>query len=122
MQAILKWFLDRENIRYDGKIKGSRYGVDKVIEQKFGHCWDYSDVFVTLCRASGVPARQVLGWHAYMQGHVWSEVLKPGRGWIPLDPTSGMTCGSEYIPIMTTTDGEIPFIYASMPKIAVVEP
>ncbi|MGB0578937.1 MAG: transglutaminase-like domain-containing protein [Limisphaerales bacterium] len=122
VQAILKWFLDRENIRYDGKIKGSRYGVDKVIEQKFGHCWDYSDVFVTLCRASGVPARQVLGWHAYMQGHVWAEILKPGQGWIPVDPTSGMACGSEYIPIMTTTDGEIPLVYASMPKISVIKP
>lgn len=122
VQAIQQWFLNRENIRYDGKIKGSRYGVGQVIEQKFGHCWDYSDVFVTLCRASGVPARQVLGWHAYGQGHVWAEVLRPGQGWVPLDPTSGLACGSEYIPIMTTTDGEIPLVYASMPKITIIDP
>jgi hypothetical protein len=122
VQAILQWLLDRQNIRYDGKVRGSRYGVAKVIEQRFGHCWDYSDLFVTLCRAVGVPARQVLGWHAYQQGHVWAEILKPGQGWIPLDPTSGMGCGSEFIPIMTTIDGEIPLVYASMPRITVIKP
>ena len=52
--AVLKWLQPNRNIKYSG-LTGSRWGTSKVFDQKFGHCWDFSDCFVTLCRAAGVP-------------------------------------------------------------------
>ena len=51
---------------------------------------------------------------------MWAEVLIEGQGWKQFDPTSGHGCGSDYIPYMSSEDGELPFVYLSMPKIDVV--
>ncbi|MFK7821308.1 MAG: transglutaminase family protein [Planctomycetaceae bacterium] len=117
LRAILSWFGSNRNIRFGGDITGSRYGVKKVLEQKFGHCWDYSDVFVTLCRAAGVPSRQVFGWLYGSEGHVWAEVLIDGEGWKHVDPTTAAGCGSDYLPFASSEDGEIPLLYTSSVKI-----
>lgn len=117
--AILRWFGDASHIRYGGDIVGSRYGVTKLLAQRFGRCWDYSDLFVTLCRAGGVPARQVAGWLHRQSGHVWAEVFVAGR-WQQVDPTSQMACGSDYIAYMTSDGGELPLVYVSPVSIEVI--
>ena len=111
--ALLQWMTPGANIRFDGPIQGSRYGVRKVLEQGFGHCWDFSDVFVTLCRASGVPSGQVMGWLDGGEGHVWAEVLFDGEGWQQVDPTAASACGSDYIPFVSSDDGTVPLLYVS---------
>ncbi len=111
VDALLAWFADEQNIRFAGET-GSRYGVLKVLQQKHGHCWDFSDLFVTLCRASGIPARQVLGWLHLGEGHVWAEVLIDDR-WRQFDPTTGVGCGSDYLPLVISIDGKMPMVYAS---------
>ena len=115
--ATLEWLMPGKNIKFESPIEGSRYGVKQTISQGYGHCWDFSDLFVTLCRASGVPCRQVGGWLYEQEGHIWAEVLLKGQGWIQVDATTGMACGSDYIPYLTTEDGEMPFVYVSMPTI-----
>ncbi|MFP6751808.1 MAG: transglutaminase-like domain-containing protein, partial [Pirellulaceae bacterium] len=120
VQALLNWFADGENIRFDGTVVGSRYGVPKVLKQGFGHCWDYSDLFITLARSIGVPCRQVYGWLYGQSGHVWVEVLT-SEGWRAVDPTAGMGCDSRYIPLFTSENGAVDFVYTSMPRIKVVE-
>lgn len=117
VEAILEWLAPGKNIRYAGEQKGSRYGVKQVLTQKFGHCWDFSDCFVTLCRASGIPTRQVLGWWYGYSGHVWAEVLLEGEGWWAVDPTANMACTSEYIPYLATEDGHISLVYTAMVEI-----
>lgn len=111
--ALLEWFVPAKNIRYDGQITGSRYGVKTVLKQGYGHCWDFSDCFVTLCRAAGVPSRQVLGWLHGQSGHVWAEVLIEGKGWRQVDPTAGMGCDSRYVPFVATENGVMPLVYTS---------
>ncbi len=117
MYAILEWLMPDRNIQFGGPIEGSRYGVKQTISQGYGQCWDFCDLFVTLCRASGVPCRQVGGWLYEQCGHIWAEVLIKGKGWLQVDATGGMACGSDYIPYLTTEDGEMPFVYLSMPTI-----
>ena len=117
VQAVLDWLMPGRNLRFAGDVTGSRYGVEKVLKQGYGHCWDFADVFVTLCRASGVPCRQVGGWLYEQSGHIWAEVLIQGKGWQQVDPTGGMACGSRYIPFFTTEDGEMPIVYLAMPLI-----
>jgi hypothetical protein len=116
VEAILEWLLPGRNVKYGGPM-GSRKGVAQTLKARQGRCWDFADCFVTLCRAAGVPSRQVAGWLHGQCGHVWAEVLLEGKGWVQVDPTAGMACGSDYIPYLTTEDGEMPILYLSMPEI-----
>jgi transglutaminase-like putative cysteine protease len=111
--AILDWLMPGRNLKYSGQEMGSRYGVKKVLQQGFGHCWDFSDCFVTLCRAASVPSRQVLGWLHGQSGHVWAEVLLDGEGWRQVDPTAGMGCDCRYIPYIASEAGKMPIVYTS---------
>ena len=119
VEAILKWLSPDKNIKFGGPVGGSRWGVKKVLKQRFGQCWDFSDCFVTLARASGIPCRQVAGWLYGSCGHIWAEVLLDGKGWQQVDPTGGsiLKCGIYYIPYFTSEDGSMPILYVSMPKI-----
>ncbi|MCD6346637.1 MAG: hypothetical protein J7L96_04375 [Bacteroidales bacterium] len=67
-----------------------------VITNGHGSCSEYSFVFISLCRAAGLPTRYVGStWDrselAYMDDvyHRWVEVYLPNYGWIPTDPTHG---------------------------------
>jgi hypothetical protein len=120
--AILKWLIPGTHLKFGGPVTGSRYGVKAVLKQGFGHCWDFSDCFVTLSRAAGVPARQVSGWLYGQCGHIWAEVLIDGKNWQQVDPTAGMSCTTDYIPFMTSETGEGSLVYLSMPKIKIVDP
>lgn len=67
-----------------------------VIKNGHGSCSEYTFVFISLCRAAGLPARYVGSvWNrsdeAYLDEvyHRWVEVYLPGYGWIPTDPTHG---------------------------------
>jgi hypothetical protein len=73
---------------------------------------------VTLCRASGVPCRQVGGWLYGCSGHIWAEVIM-GDKWVQVDPTGGpgTKCGIYHIPYFVTEDGHMPVLYMSLPKI-----
>ena len=120
VQAILAWLQPGRNIKYGGPVVGSLYGVKQVLKQKYGRCWDFSDCFVTLCRASGIPCRQVAGWLYGSEGHVWAEVLVEGKGWQQFDATGGR-CGIYYIPYFATDTGDMPILYLAMPEIRIKE-
>ena len=120
--AILDWLTPGKNLKYSGQT-GSRWGTTKVLEQKFGHCWDFADCFVTLCRAAGVPSRQVGGWFYGSSGHIWAEFYREGKGWQQVDATGGgkLRCGIYHIPYFTSEDGEMPILYVAMPRIDTVQ-
>lgn len=112
IEAILKWLQPGKNMKYGGERVGSRYGVQKALKQQFGRCWDFSDLFITLCRQNGIPCRQVYGWLDKQGGHVWAEVKLHGNI-IAYDATSGLQTTSDYIPYAVSDDGNIPFAYLS---------
>ncbi|MHC4500864.1 MAG: transglutaminase-like domain-containing protein [Planctomycetota bacterium] len=123
VQAVLEWLTPDKNIKFGGPVAGSRWGVKKVLKQKFGQCWDFSDCFITLSRASGIPCRQVGGWLYGSSGHIWAEYLDEGKGWKQVDATGGgkLNCGIYHIPYFTSETGEMPVLYVSMPSIEIVE-
>ena len=71
-------------------------------------CMEFTDLFIALSRAAGIPAREVNGY-AYTENpeiqplslvsdvlHAWPEYWNEEKGaWIPVDPTWGSTTGGE---------------------------
>lgn len=70
-----------------------------------------------------MPCRQVGGWLFGTGGHIWAEVLVPGEGWRQVDPTGGgrLACGIYHVALFATEDGEMPIVYAAMPKLEIME-
>ena len=79
-----------------------RHGSDEFLfETKRGFCEHFSNAFVVLMRAAGVPARVVTGYLGgeinpvdgslvvrQSDAHAWAEVWLKGQGWVRVDPTS----------------------------------
>ena len=94
-----------------------------TLEQGYGFCWDRSDVFITICRAAGIPARQVLGWVPTMNAvHVWCEVHIDGEGWLPVDATAPwLGVSADYLPFFLSEEGDLQIFYGSWPQIVDVK-
>jgi hypothetical protein len=78
--------------------------VDEFLfESRQGFCEHYAAAFVTLMRASGVPARVVIGYQGgelnpvgkywvvrQSDAHAWAEVYLEEEGWLRIDPTTAI--------------------------------
>ncbi len=104
MQAIYEWVI--ANAYREPKTRGCGTGDIKAMLETGnlgGKCADINAVFVGLCRASGVPARDVYGLRlapsafgykelgatsANLKGaqHCRAEVFLKSHGWVAMDP------------------------------------
>jgi len=102
-RAIYDWVV--ENMRYDPNLRGCGQGDPKAILESgnlSGRSADFSALFVALCRASGIPAREQFGIRvdnselfkslgAYgdvSRGqHCRAEFFVAGAGWVPVNPS-----------------------------------
>ncbi|RII27243.1 MAG: transglutaminase [Geobacter sp.] len=91
--AIYDWTC--ENTYRDPATRGCGKGdVCYLLRKPGGKCTDISSVFVALCRAAGVPAREIFGIRLGKKEmeditswqHCWAEFFLPGYGWVPVDP------------------------------------
>lgn len=95
----------KDHVQYDLYSPHRNKGALSALRNATGVCEDYAALFVALCRAAGIPARQVNGY-ADPQGrgaawklvpaetlslkgcrHSWAEFYLEGAGWLPADPT-----------------------------------
>jgi transglutaminase-like putative cysteine protease len=103
-RAIYDWIVD--NTFRDPKTRGCGLGDIRFMLESgnlSGKCADLNALFVGLCRASGVPARDLYGLRvapsakglrslglssadATKAQHCRAEVYLTGYGWVPVDP------------------------------------
>jgi transglutaminase-like putative cysteine protease len=105
VMAVQRWL--QRNTRYDLDIPRDPPGVSAIDEFLFvrrqGFCEHIASAMAVLLRAAGVPTRFVTGYGSgernpftgYFEvresdAHAWIEVLYPGVGWVPYDPTFGV--------------------------------
>jgi Transglutaminase-like enzymes, putative cysteine proteases len=85
-------------MNYDESNKNK--GALNALQTSKGVCEDYSELFVALLRASGVPARVATGYWIDSENfsnniangnnyrHAWAEYYLPEYGWIVVEPTN----------------------------------
>ena len=103
-EAIYQWIVD--NTFRDPKTRGCGWGdIKSMLEagNLGGKCGDLNAMFVGLCRAVGVPARDVYGLRVAPSAHNYrslgvgspnvtraqhcrAEFFAQGVGWVPVDP------------------------------------
>ena len=91
---IAEW--TKANVQYNLSTLNSQavYPSSSVLKSKEGVCDEITNLFISLLRSVGIPARFVSGM-AYTNlendfgNHGWAEVYFPGYGWIPYDVTFG---------------------------------
>ena len=92
-KAIYDWTC--ENMYRDPNTKGCGKGdVCCLLQKPGGKCTDISSIYIALCRAAGVPAREVFSVRLGKKAeedittwqHCWAEFFLPGYGWTPVDP------------------------------------
>lgn len=105
VMAVQRWL--HQHTRYDLDVPSDPPGVDAVdeflFERRRGFCEHIASAMAMLLRAVGVPTRFVTGFGpgernaltGYFEvreadAHAWVEVLYPGIGWVPYDPTFGV--------------------------------
>ncbi|MBB3274863.1 MULTISPECIES: DUF3488 and transglutaminase-like domain-containing protein [Pseudoxanthomonas] len=103
VRRALEWIRRDFGYTLDTPLPG-RDAVDEFLfDQQRGYCEHFSSSFTTLMRASGIPARVVVGYAGgyrnrfgdywivrKMDAHAWSEVWLPQRGWVRVDPTAAV--------------------------------
>lgn len=88
------WVMD--NITYG--IYDGPNSINDILNRMSGDCGNQHAVWMSLMRASGIPARPIVMKAPDPDGysHVRAEFYMPGYGWIPVDPTNEQGTGEDY--------------------------
>ena len=94
-----------QNVSYDKTIPGWGHGdTERVCFLKAGNCTDFHSLFISLARASGIPAKFVMGVpladdkkEGEISGyHCWAEFYDAKSGWVPVDISEAWKHKSKY--------------------------
>ncbi|AEJ41840.1 transglutaminase domain protein [Sulfobacillus acidophilus TPY] len=90
-QILFNWVA--QNIQYNYSLKASGSAL-ATLKSRLGICSDIADLYVSMLRTDGIPARFVGGYvtnNGDGQGgfHQWTEFYLPRVGWVVADPTWG---------------------------------
>lgn len=95
----------RRDVRDIVRRDGPPLDPEVTLAQRGGSCRDQAVVFIDACRAVGIAARFVSGYHEIGRGqperdlHAWGEVYLGGAGWRGFDPSSGEAVADRHIAV-----------------------
>ncbi len=111
-----------ENLNYDFTAVNNAFinrkgALGAISTQKQIACMEFTDLFIAISRAMGIPARELNGYafsdtnintplSINLKGgdllHAWAEFYDPKYGWIAVDPTWGATSKTDYFTKLDT--------------------
>ncbi len=111
-----------ENLEYNLDIVKENYierqgALKAITEDKPWACMEFTDLFIAITRAMGIPSRELNGYafsaaediipvSIDLRGgdmlHAWPEYYDPNFGWVAVDPTWGTTSGIDYFTKLDT--------------------
>ena len=85
--AIIEWI--RANIEYERGVSDSETTAARTFIDRAGVCRDFTHLGITLCRASGIPARAVSAYAHQLQPPDFHAIFEVwlSNGWWLVDPT-----------------------------------
>jgi len=90
-KKIYQWIC--ENIVWSDPKPVLGDGAEYTAKYKRGDCASKANLFISLCRMNGIPARVQGGWRVEPNGghsqHSWAQVYFESLGWLPVDADAG---------------------------------
>jgi transglutaminase-like putative cysteine protease len=93
-----------QDCKYIIRETGVPQPAGRTWSTRLGSCRDFAVLFVEVCRAIGLAARFVSGYHEgdpdsdeELHLHAWAEIYLPGGGWRGFDPTHGLAVSDRHI-------------------------
>lgn len=100
-------------------VQTPHYSTTAVLRTDGGHCTTLARAFACLCRAEGIPTREVTGallgypvaddvfelrsYGEPLFGHTWIEAYLEGRGWVPVE-FHGIVIGAQSLTSKNVSD------------------
>lgn len=105
--------LVRERMTYQTGVTHVHSSAQEAWVERHGVCQDYAHVTIGALRGLGMPARYVSGYLAPKreaevgetstgESHAWVEFWDDG--WVPLDPTNGVSVGLDHVVVARGRD------------------
>jgi transglutaminase-like putative cysteine protease len=125
---ILEWI--RENIEYEPGVSDTETTAARTFIDRAGVCRDFTHLGITLCRASGIPARAVSAYAHQLTPPDFHAIFEIwlSNGWWLVDPTGlapveglvRIACGRDAADIaFLTTQGAVQLVRQSVTAEAV---
>ena len=90
-------------LKFESKVTQTRTTAGEAFDLGLGVCQDYSHLFISVCRALGIPARYVSGYVNHpgeLATHAWSQVWGGDKvGWVDVDPTTSKFVTDDHVAI-----------------------
>ncbi|MBS3815525.1 MAG: transglutaminase domain-containing protein [Hadesarchaea archaeon] len=92
----------------DYKLQNIAQGDIWAFVNNEGDCSEYANLFISLARSAGIPAKFAAGYLYSLEenqtsatgfgdfGHAFSLIYLPNVGWVPVDPTESVAGGGGY--------------------------
>jgi transglutaminase-like putative cysteine protease len=112
-QGVYDWLTGmskriRSEFIYDPQATNVQTVASDMIRRRRGVCQDFAHLMIAACRAKGIPARYVSGYHFVgdlqdgsadfeQASHAWVEAYAPAYGWCGFDPTNESPVGERYV-------------------------
>ena len=107
-----------DDVEYGGSP--GMYDSVRSWDLQLGQCDEFANVYCSLLRNAGIPARPCAGivhdmiidendGNGYLMpgGHAWTEFYLPDYGWVPVDPTWGQKDPNERVPMLHSYLGSL---------------